>query len=83
MESAHRNVEMELLPVMFKRELDANTIGMALGECVAHLNYLTRRGQLRRDTDDTGCYRYVSVDETLEQRLRLGGHEPDEAPMMV
>lgn len=73
----------ELLPVLFKRELDASTIGMALGECVAHLNYLTRRGQLRRDIDNTGCYRYVSVDETLEQRLRLGGHEPDEAPMLV
>jgi glyoxylase-like metal-dependent hydrolase (beta-lactamase superfamily II) len=74
---------VELLPVLFKRELDENQIGLALGECVAHLNYLTLRGQLQRTEEADGSYRYLSVDDTLELRLRRGGHMPDEAPLEV
>jgi glyoxylase-like metal-dependent hydrolase (beta-lactamase superfamily II) len=74
---------VELLPVLFKRELDENMIGLALGECVAHLNYLTHRGQLSRSEDETGHYRYLSVDETLPQRLRQVAHSLDDAPMQV
>jgi glyoxylase-like metal-dependent hydrolase (beta-lactamase superfamily II) len=73
----------QLLPVLFKRELDEQQIDMALGECVAHLNYLTLRGQLQREEDAEGVYRYLSVDSTLEQRLRQGGHTPAEAPLQV
>jgi glyoxylase-like metal-dependent hydrolase (beta-lactamase superfamily II) len=71
---------MELLPVMFKRQLDEFQTGLALGECVAHLNYLVQRGQLQRATDEIGRYRYESVDETLPMRLRKSTHEADEAP---
>jgi hypothetical protein len=75
---------MELLPVLFKRELDDNHIGLAIGECVAHLNYLHQRGQLTRHEDDQGVYRYRSVDETLPMRLRQQRPRRDEsAPIQV
>lgn len=74
---------LELLPVLFKRELDETLIGMALGECVAHLNYLHQRGQLSRLEDTQGVYRFVSVDDTLPQRVRQGGHTADDSPLQV
>lgn len=75
---------MELLPVLFKRELDEHNLGLALGECIAHLNYLHQRGQLQRSEDDAGCYRYTSVDDTLPMRLRQQRHAaPQRPPMQV
>lgn len=73
---------MELLPVLFKRELDEHNLGLALGECIAHLNYLHHRGQLQRTVDEKGCYRYESVDDTLSFRLRKRRHETDDQPPM-
>ena len=75
---------IDLLPVLFKRELDDNQIGLALGECVAHLNYLVHRGQLERRVDEQGCYRYRSVDDTLPMRLRKRLHQAeDDIPIQV
>jgi len=73
---------MELLPVLFKRELDEHNLGLALGECIAHLNYLHQRGQLARSEDGEGCYRYTSVDDTLPLRLRKRRHRALEQPPM-
>lgn len=75
---------MDLLPVLFKRELDPGQIGLALGECLAHLNYLLQRGQVERTLDDDGRYRYRSVDDTLPLRLRKNRHQGDDhAPVQV
>ena len=71
---------MELLPVLFKRELDDMHIGLAVGECIAHLNYLLQRGQLEREEDAQGCYRYRSSDDTLPMRLRKQRYEADQDP---
>ncbi|MEH6593428.1 MAG: MBL fold metallo-hydrolase [Halioglobus sp.] len=81
----HKNpTAYELLPVLFKRKLDPNHIGLALGECVAHLNYLHQRGQLSREVDTLGHYRYQSIDETLALRQREKRHEPlDDVPIQV
>ncbi|HET8869045.1 MAG TPA: MBL fold metallo-hydrolase [Aquabacterium sp.] len=38
----------ELLPVLFKRDLDLHQTTFAMGESIAHLNYLWHRGQLQR-----------------------------------
>jgi glyoxylase-like metal-dependent hydrolase (beta-lactamase superfamily II) len=74
----------DLLPVLFKRKLDPNHLGLALGECVAHLNYLYQRGQVSREEDELGHYRYRSIDETLSLRLREKRHEPlDDVPIQV
>ena len=75
---------MALLPVLFKRELDVHQVGLALGECIAHLNYLYQRGQLQRRLDGEGRYRYRSIDDTLPLRLRRHRHEADiDAPFQV
>jgi glyoxylase-like metal-dependent hydrolase (beta-lactamase superfamily II) len=71
---------LELLPVLFGRELDEGQVGLAVGECVAHLNYLVQRGQLERSEDGEGRYRYRSVDETLELRQRKRRHVADSEP---
>ncbi len=72
---------MELLPVLFKRPLDKNSIGLAVGECIAHLNYLLQRGQLAREISTAGHYTYRSVDETLPMRLRVNRSEIDDQPL--
>lgn len=38
----------DMLPVLFKRQLDLHQTTFAMGEAIAHLNYLWHRGQLRR-----------------------------------
>ncbi len=68
---------VELLPVLFQRELDEQHIGLAVGECIAHLNYLYHRGQLERHVDEQGCFRYRSVDDTLPLRLRKQRHRAE------
>ncbi|MCB1844633.1 MAG: MBL fold metallo-hydrolase, partial [Halioglobus sp.] len=65
---------LEMLPVMFKRELSGHNLDMAVGECLAHLNFLVQRGQLARRVDEAGCYRYRSIDDTLPLRLRQRHH---------
>jgi glyoxylase-like metal-dependent hydrolase (beta-lactamase superfamily II) len=39
---------VDLLPVLFRRPLDAHQTAFALGEALAHLHYLERRGALER-----------------------------------
>lgn len=49
----------ELLPDMFERRLDERQIPFAMGETIAHLNYLMHRGALMRIEDAGGVYRFV------------------------
>jgi glyoxylase-like metal-dependent hydrolase (beta-lactamase superfamily II) len=51
---------LELMPVIFKRELDATQAMLALGECMAHLNYMTERQMLEMTTDEKGVNYYVT-----------------------
>ena len=73
---------VELLPVLFKRTLDENQMGLALGECIAHLNYLHQRGQLARELNDLGQHIYRSVDDTLHLRLRRNRSEFEDQPIL-
>lgn len=45
-----------LLPVLFKRDLDLHQTTFAMGEAVAHLNYLWHRGQLQRVKSPDGTW---------------------------
>ena len=47
-----------LLPVLFSPDLDGHQVGFAVGEALAHLNYLVRQGMLRR-IDDKGLVFFV------------------------
>ncbi len=49
----------QVMPVIFKRELDAQQTLFAMGETLSHINYLHQRGRLARLRGDDGIYRYA------------------------
>ena len=51
----------ELLPVMFKRELDMHQTTFALGEAVAHVHALLAQGQLKEVQRGDGVLRYATA----------------------
>jgi len=50
----------ELVPVLFRRALDDRAWYFAMGECIAHLNYLMHAGWLRRERGTDGVLRFVT-----------------------
>jgi glyoxylase-like metal-dependent hydrolase (beta-lactamase superfamily II) len=51
----------DLLDVLFRGKLDGHQIGFAMGEAIAHLNYLVEIGRLRRVDTKDGSWRYAKV----------------------
>ena len=49
----------ELLSSMFPRELDTHQVMFAMGEAIAHLNHLEKRGALLREVGADGLSRLV------------------------
>jgi len=49
----------ELLPVMFRRQLDRHQTAFALGEALAHLHYLAGQGEIARATGPDGIDRFL------------------------
>jgi glyoxylase-like metal-dependent hydrolase (beta-lactamase superfamily II) len=49
----------EAVPVMFRRELDLHQVFFAMGEAIAHLNYLWHAGRLQRLEAPGEPYRFV------------------------
>jgi glyoxylase-like metal-dependent hydrolase (beta-lactamase superfamily II) len=49
---------VDMLPVLFDRTFDDHHVLFAMGEAIAHLNYLTHRGVLRRLTSGSGMYQF-------------------------
>lgn len=76
-------IAIDMLPILFKRDLDGHSRFMALGEAIAHLHCLMHFGRIER-TLKNEVYHYLSIDPTLPERARPGQHEePDDRPMMV
>ena len=50
----------ELLPVMFRRPLDAHQTFFAMGEAIAHLHYLYYAGEAKRTAEPDGIMRYAA-----------------------
>ncbi|MEO0437445.1 MAG: MBL fold metallo-hydrolase [Pseudomonadota bacterium] len=50
---------------LFKREIDKGTLGLAIGEAMAHLNCLLGRRRIRRYADEDGVYWYVQDPDTV------------------
>jgi glyoxylase-like metal-dependent hydrolase (beta-lactamase superfamily II) len=48
----------ELVPVLFRRQLDTHQLGFAIGETLAHLHYLEAEGHAERHVDATGIHRF-------------------------
>ena len=51
----------DVLPVMFKRELDLHQTTFAMGEVIAHLHFLWFKGELKREFCTDGIYRFTTV----------------------
>ena len=49
----------ELSDAVFPQGLDPQNAGIAVGETVAHLNYLCRHGSIVRERRDDGVYLYA------------------------
>jgi glyoxylase-like metal-dependent hydrolase (beta-lactamase superfamily II) len=50
---------VDIVPLMFRRQLDAHQLSFALGEALAHLHKLWKDGRLRRLTGSDGIVRFV------------------------
>ena len=48
----------ELVPMLFRRQLDTHQLGFAIGETLAHLHYLEAEGHAERHVDATGIHRF-------------------------
>ena len=48
----------DVIPSLFSREIGAFEFGFAMGETLAHLNYLVTDGSLERRHDADGIIRY-------------------------
>lgn len=50
----------DVLPVLFRRELDSHQLLFAMGEAIAHLNHLMYRGKVIREAGTDGIIRFVA-----------------------
>ena len=53
----------DLVPVLFRRELDTQQRFFAMGEAIAHLNHLWHAGRLVRSTEANGALSFAVSDE--------------------
>jgi glyoxylase-like metal-dependent hydrolase (beta-lactamase superfamily II) len=51
----------DVLPILFRRKLDLHQTTFAMGEAIAHLHALWFDGQLSRQLDAEGCYRFGAI----------------------
>jgi len=51
----------QMLPILFRRELDLHQMTFALGETIAHLNFLWHAGELKRVQGPDGVLRFETV----------------------
>jgi glyoxylase-like metal-dependent hydrolase (beta-lactamase superfamily II) len=63
----------EVLPTMFRRVPRGFHRLLAIGEAVAHLNYLYTRGALQRSVDGAGITRFVAVGERAGDPYPVSG----------
>lgn len=49
---------IDLFETLYHRDIGAELLGLATGECLAHLNYLVARGLAIRESDDGEVYWY-------------------------
>ena len=51
----------DVVPHMFKRELDLHQLTFAMGEALAHLHALHFDGKLKRETGKDGIVRFAVI----------------------
>ena len=50
----------DIIPILFRRKLDLHQLGFAIGEALAHLNYLVGAGRMERIVGADGIYRFAA-----------------------
>ena len=50
----------EIVPVLFRRELDTHQLFFAMGEAIAHLNHLLHRHRVTRTAGTDGAFRFLA-----------------------
>jgi glyoxylase-like metal-dependent hydrolase (beta-lactamase superfamily II) len=58
---ARERSAVDIVPIMFRRKLDAHQLSFAVGESLAHLHYLWYAGRLQRVTGSDGVIRFVTI----------------------
>jgi len=58
---AEPQTAMEVVPALFDRQLDDQQIGFAVGESLAHLNYLMNDGRMERIAGADGKFRFKAI----------------------
>jgi glyoxylase-like metal-dependent hydrolase (beta-lactamase superfamily II) len=51
----------DLLPMLFKRDMDPHQTGFAFGEVVAHINHMREQGELSQHRDEDGILRLRTI----------------------
>lgn len=54
----------DIVPIMFKRALDAHQLTFALGEALAHCHYLWLEGKLKRALGEDDVYRFTTSQQS-------------------
>jgi glyoxylase-like metal-dependent hydrolase (beta-lactamase superfamily II) len=57
---------VDCFPALFRRDIDAGSLGLATGETLAHLNCLLGRHRITRATDAEGVNWYEQIPETAD-----------------
>lgn len=72
---------LDLLGVLFSRKIESSQMSLAIGEAIAHLNFLMAEGRLQRILDEQGIYRYLN--RYPDAPRYRGRRDPEAAPMEV
>lgn len=51
---------VDLLPILFRRNLDRHQTAFALGEAIAHVHYLIAQGTIDREPGADGIDRFLA-----------------------
>ena len=73
----------DILPVMFRRKLDAHQTTFAMGEAIAHLHKLWNDGDLRRGRDGQGVYRFTLTPQGHDRLQAAAAPTPRDASLPV
>jgi len=57
---------VDCFPALFKRKIDGQSLGLATGETLAHLNCLLYRRRARRTRDSNGVHWYEQIPHTVD-----------------
>jgi glyoxylase-like metal-dependent hydrolase (beta-lactamase superfamily II) len=77
----HRCSAADILPVLFRRQLDVHQTTFAMGEAIAHLHKLWMDGYLQRRRSEDGVYHFSPSALGLAQPEQSAHENPQDLPV--